>query len=398
MGIASVEPLFEGRSGSQSWKFRRTGSRTFEVITDDVNTTEAEVLSAIHPEDASKKIPNYGDSHPGLPTAVCVDKEAEQDDETPFRWFVRVEYDSEPETGASQEVSPTGEGTNAGEKPGNRVENPLNRPAQWKLGSVDRTDVVREWVPVLADGTPEFVVPPDWATAKLYRVGKYVKNGGNVYRCVVSGTSAAGPAGVGPGLITDGTAKWVFWSTLAAATTDPRAAIRVPVLTSGHIPMNPPNTTEVTLVTIIITKNLPSVDPFYASRIRNAVNAFPWKGLPARVFKVLKFDAQGKDEGEFKFAEATWEVGIDPETWDLRPMDQGFGTLELTMVPDPDNPGMDKEVRRYIAHKDPSGEPVSEPVAMNGAGSQLEPDEDPVFLRGVPAQMGLIDFAEYIPW
>jgi hypothetical protein len=50
-----------------------------------------------------------------------------------------------------------------------------------------------------------------WAGSKSYAVGRYVHNGGNVYRCTAGGVSAAsgGPTGTGAS-ITDGGVTWTF--------------------------------------------------------------------------------------------------------------------------------------------------------------------------------------------
>jgi hypothetical protein len=49
-----------------------------------------------------------------------------------------------------------------------------------------------------------------WVTTTAYVVGDYVRNSGNVYKCVVAGTSGAtGPVGTGPGEV-DGTVTWDF--------------------------------------------------------------------------------------------------------------------------------------------------------------------------------------------
>lgn len=59
-----------------------------------------------------------------------------------------------------------------------------------------------------------------WAISTAYTVGNYRTNSGNVYKCVVAGTSAAsgGPSGTGVG-ITDGTCTWIYIAANSAAWT-----------------------------------------------------------------------------------------------------------------------------------------------------------------------------------
>lgn len=396
MAIVSVRPLFEGRSSGEDWKFRRTGTRVIEVISDDVEETEATLLSAVDPVDASKKVPAYGNAHPGLPTAVCISKELDSSDETPYIHYVNCGYDSEPQNSAGLDIAPGNEGNQEGEGPGNRVENPLNRPASWKIGSIDRQEVVREWLVVDKAGTIQFYSPAAWVTALVYKEGAYVSRNGNVYVALTEGTSAGGPAGTG--ITIDGTITWFFVGTVLQVTTDPAFAIFRAVLNTGKVPFNPPNMTDVSIPTVIVTKNIPAIDLLYVAKIKNAVNVLPWKGLGARCAKVCKFDAGNKEENGFKFIEASWEIGIDPDTWDIRPMDQGFGFIEQTQVPNPTPPPDDIVKKRFVAFRDGSGEAVSEAVPMDGAGNMLDPTDDPVFLRGIPRQMRLLPFADFIPW
>jgi hypothetical protein len=51
-----------------------------------------------------------------------------------------------------------------------------------------------------------------WAASTIYAVGAFVQNGLNVYQCVVGGVSAGsgGPTGTSGSTIADGTVSWVF--------------------------------------------------------------------------------------------------------------------------------------------------------------------------------------------
>jgi lysophospholipase L1-like esterase len=56
------------------------------------------------------------------------------------------------------------------------------------------------------------IAPAAWAATTPYVIGNTVQNAGNVYGCMISGTSAGsgGPAGVGSGLIVDNTVSWYY--------------------------------------------------------------------------------------------------------------------------------------------------------------------------------------------
>jgi hypothetical protein len=73
--------------------------------------------------------------------------------------------------------------------------------------TTDSTPIVAE----ITAGLDAAMTQDLWVTATPYVVGDYVRNaGGNVYKCVVAGTSGAtGPVGTGPGEI-DGTVTWDY--------------------------------------------------------------------------------------------------------------------------------------------------------------------------------------------
>lgn len=398
MAIVSVEPLFEGRGASQDWERKVTSPRLFEVVVDDVNDGEPEVTQAVDPNDSTKRIPGFGDLHPNISNCIVVGFDADNSDDTPYIWIVKVLYDSHPSTPAAQQVDPEGK-SQPGETPGNAPENPLAKAAQWRIGSIDRTEPVRRWLPVKQSGEYDFLAPDNWLPNKAYDRGKYVSNGANVYWCDVAGVSAGagGPAGVGFNIL-DGTCIWEFVGTLIQVTSDPRFAIYVACLNSGKVPFDPPGVTDVSIPTVVITMAIPNISIPYAMSIKNAVNLTRWKNCPPRTAKVMKFEAGNKTEGKVSFIEATWEIGLDPDTWDFRPLDAGYGGLQMRTVPNKAPPPVTVIERRFVAFKDANGDPVSNPVPMNGAGGQLDPESDPVFLRGVPVQQKLIDFNQEIPF
>lgn len=399
MAIVSVRPLFEGRGGTQDWKNRRVSPRNFEVVVNDIADQETEVVNAVDPNDSALRIPEYGDSHPSDAKSIAVDFDIQQSDETWEIWYVRVNYDSQPETPASQEMDADGQSQSGGENPANREAEPLARGVQWRLDSIDRTEVVREWLRIKPDGGYDFKVPANWVASKYYTVGTYVANGANVYYCDVAGESAGagGPVGVGDEIL-DNDAIWEFVGTLLQVTNDPRFAIMVACLNSGSCPFDPPEMVDVSIPTVVLTRNMPNISLAYHMQIKNAVNLTRWKGIPPRCAKVLKFSAGNKTEGKLDFIEGTWEIGLDPDTWDARILDSGYGALQFKTIPNPAPPPPTTIKKRFAAFKDPEGEVLSSEVPMDGAGGMLPADADPVYLRGVPRQQKLVDFNELIPW
>lgn len=71
-----------------------------------------------------------------------------------------------------------------------------------------------------------------WLTATPYSIGDYVSNGGNVYKCTVQGVSSGGPSGTGDS-ITDGTVTWEY-VTVNSWTAQTEFAFNDVILTGGR--------------------------------------------------------------------------------------------------------------------------------------------------------------------
>lgn len=91
----------------------------------------------------------------------------------------------------------------------------------------------------IVDGTVTweflFVETPAWVATTPYAVGARVKNGGNVYTAVVAGTSAAsgGPSGTRKDIV-DGTVTWAYVGpTITATDTGPGTSVDIDQDTSG---------------------------------------------------------------------------------------------------------------------------------------------------------------------
>lgn len=402
MAIVSVRTLFPGRRGQTDYMSHKTYDLVQEVVTDSDSDAEPEVLAAVDPIEPTKKVYQFGDAHPKDANAFCINRDPENSDESPRIWYVTSKFDTDPGEESAQGVDGQGE-ANAGDTVGNVPENPLARAAKWKTSSITRDEPVREWLQFNQDGSIAFVVPPAWTTSTIYKVGKFVQNAGNVYRYVVSGESdpASGPVIVpaNPLIpIEDGDAFVVYVATLAQVTTDPAFAILSACLNSGKTPFDPPAMTDVSYPSIVVTKNIQSIQMSYQMLISNAVNSKRWKGVPPFCAKVLKFDAGNEKENNIAFVVGTWEVAMNPDGWLTRVLDSGYGTIHERPVPNPATPPPTIMKKVFSRHVDPHGEPYDNAVPMNGSGGILDPEDEPVYLSGIPRQMKLIDFNEHIPW
>jgi hypothetical protein len=397
--IESVRTLFGDRAGTDTYEKRRTYTRVFEVITDDEADDEQIVGNA-------DGIPVLGTGFEADTDAVVVSVSCRQSEDTPLIWYVTVEYDTEPpkpgEIGGDRDVdfdgNPIERGGTGGGQP---FDNPLLEPPVWSIDFNDTEEPAIEGVFVEPDGTPRIEAPSaNWANDTLYKRGAYVQNGGNVYLCAsTSGDGKSAAAGDGPSgkgtQIEDDALTWDFYATLADTQNDLNKAIRVAITTSGKLPFDPPAMVTVSKAVLTVTKNMPlgKVTLPYLLALKNAQNAFGWRGIPARCAKVLKVTLDGgKERNGIPYTTTKWEIGLDVDTWDLRLLDAGFGYLRTrTEV------GVG-QVTRYVRFTDEEGNPIDQPVPLNGAGQPLEPGDPPVFRRYIPRQTRLIDFNEVLPF
>lgn len=403
MAVVSCRAKFEGRGGSTDYKGRKTRTLQFEVVTDDPADNEAVVETAVDPTtiDVTHRVPAFGDPHPYEPDCVCVSRSPDQHSDSFYIWTVTCEYDSEPETAGTDPTQPGSSPVTPKDWPAN----PLLEPAKWRITTLDRQEPVKEWLRVDLAGKYIFTTPAAWLANHDYTGGTFVSNAGNVYFAVsVFGTSAAsgGPTGKGDewGEVTDDSVVWAYWSTLAQAQQDPRYALMEACLSSAKIPFDPPEMTDVSIPIITVTKNLPGIDFSYVQRIKNAVNLTTWRGVvPPRCAKVLKFEVGNESKrNEISYVVGTWEVGLDPDTWDAIILDAGLGAFHNRTIPNP-APPPEKIVKKVFKRfKDAEGETIDKAVPMDGRGAMLDPDAPPVFLRGVPSQQKLLDFNIEMPW
>ncbi len=446
MAATEVSILFTDRGGTDTLDNHRTYSRMYEVITDDPADDEQIVGNA---DVGGVAVPLPGDPLDSDPEAVCTELEFRQSDDSDTIWYVTVTYDSDPHTAErdrpDNKVDLDGNAIPKGE----RQANPLNEPATWSLTFRDKEEPADTGIAVGYDGNlvtispalwaagttyaPETLVvngtnvyvsiaangvsgatgptgtgtnitdaPAAWVATTGYVAGNVRKNGASVYECTSAGTSAGsgGPVGQGEAII-DGTAIWKYrgvpaaWNYLAPASSianNPRFAPLVAIANTAGLPFDPPPMVATSYVVLAVTKNMPFTSVEYLLALKNAVNWFPWRGVPNRCAKVLNVSSDGgKEQNGIQYTTGKWEIELSPDTHDLRVLDAGTGAFVNA-----DN-GAGGTVRIFEPFTSGRGAELGV-FPMNGAGGMLAPEQKPVYLRFVPRQTRLLDFNQWLPF
>lgn len=305
MSATAVNRLYTTRGGTHAIDNHLTFRETWEVLTNSTDDDEDTVNLATG-------IPRLGQPHDKFPTAICVEVTADQSDETPFIWYVGVRYDSKLDIPNS--LDPNG----ASQAPGDIPENPLLRPATWRLTSASTSEAATQWYPVDA--------------------------GGNI---------------------------------ILQAT-----AIR----NSAKLPFDPPLMVETTRPVIRVTKNVAQFNVPIAIRLEGAVNDRAWFNVPKWCAKISGVEGANKYENGVAYVEVTFDVMLKAETWITQILDAGFYSLQNRSVPTGGAP-----VPTWTRMKCPLG--GEGPFPLDGAGGKLAPGGAPVFVRGLPFNYHLENFA-----
>jgi hypothetical protein len=121
----------------------------------------------------------------------------------------------------------------------------------------------------------------------------------------------------------------------------------------------------------------------------NAVNSDTWMGQPARCWKCQGFSASQETQNEGGLTRSYWMVSIEfeyraPEKglsgkthpgWDLTVLDQGY----QCMVDENGKPDMSPS-NKIGTIRDAKGQPIKEPVGLDGFGFAVTPPRDPAIL------------------
>jgi hypothetical protein len=136
MAIIDVKETFGNRTLAQDSKYQVTINRQFKVISDIINEYMNNVTQA-------EGIPTMYDPHPEFEKALMVGASAKQDSGEPRSWIVDCTYSTNPDSasasasgaGGGVDQSPEVASQQKGSEPANRIENPLNRPADIQIST-----------------------------------------------------------------------------------------------------------------------------------------------------------------------------------------------------------------------------------------------------------------------
>lgn len=172
--------------------------------------------------------------------------------------------------------------------------------------------------------------------------------------------------------------SWTFASTSEPIDKDNK---KKPILNSSDEPFDPPITEDFDDLVLRYIRNEAVFNETFAGDFKNAVNIDTFLGFPPGTCKLKIFSGDKTRAAGLIYWAVTYEIHIrydesDPEStgngWKRRILDQGFRTK--------DDDG------NYETIKDKDGNPLSEPVKLDGEGGELAEGDDPIYLKFVTAK------------
>lgn len=327
MAVVLCKELFPGRRGSDGIERKLKHTRVFEVLTDDPNDDDY-----IAGAGDGVTIPRNGDIHPNNPFAVMISITADQDEESPLRWIVVCEYDTELPVSQAREAGsmdatggsqPGGQGATQS-SPGNplaRDDDPTTRPTKWST-----------------------------ATEKTQEVA-------------VRSVSAKTPD------IYDGGITWNWGQA---------------IVNSAGYKFDPPAMKDCGYTAITAVKNYPightilSLDTQEA--YRDHVNGDVWYGREVGTCRLASINVDYDVENGIPFGRVTFIILYKPFKresgdiidggWNLRLLDCGYYEFDLV------------EAVEFVLDNPPgSGIPPNEPQMLDGSGFRKAAGDPPVYLE-----------------
>jgi hypothetical protein len=133
-----------------------------------------------------------------------------------------------------------------------------------------------------------------------------------------------------------------------------------PILNSAGDPFNPPLTYERLKYTFTVTRNEASPDLGTILALSNKVNAADWLIFAAQTAKTLPIEvpaAEFDNETSTLFYPMKYSWDIDPNTWKVKVLNQGFRELKSG---------------KLVQVMGDDGEPVNDPVLLDEDGLKLD--------------------------
>jgi len=187
--------------------------------------------------------------------------------------------------------------------------------------------------------------------------------------------------------------EWTF-----ATSTEPidRDADGEAITNSAGVTFDQPLSEEIDDQILRITRNEETFDANFAADYKGAVNSDTFWGFPPRTCRLKIFDGVKARAAGLWFWQVTYEFHIrydasDPlrTGWNHRVLDQGY-QVKTGALNDDGSP-------EYETLTDASGQPLREPVLLDGNGNRLAKNADPVYLEfeTAPARaFSALDLAE----
>lgn len=327
---------------TDDWTGRRVYTRTFLVVTDNNANDGESVLEASN----SLGLPAIGDRHPENDAALVTERNPEQDSAYPRRWFVTVVNDTQPggpaggDNGAasSQQESLLPNTANAGTFPSDSGGNLGGAPNGGALGSQSTSAASSPQTPGQRPDNPlerPYSVSGSFqqTTEVLREAFKTDDNGNNV-----KGSKS--------------------------------------VLNSAGLMFDPPVTVEVSRPLMRIKKNYAELYLANLCELQDAINYDWFKGFPPRTLRCVGIEYESGYENGTAFWSVTYNFAVNWLGWEIRVLDAGlYERFEIGT-----DAATGKPVYEWRAIRDKHGEPITEPVPLDGKGKKKKPDDPETYL------------------
>lgn len=137
----------------------------------------------------------------------------------------------------------------------------------------------------------------------------------------------------------------------------------VEVVNSAGLMFDPGITVEVSRPVLTITKNYADFSIAAAADLIDSVNTTTWQGLTSRQARCIGIETESTWENGVFFWPVTYSIALKQDTWDMRILDAG--TVEGWKI---GHDFLGRPIYEYHAILDTTGNPVNDPVPLDGAG------------------------------